>query len=332
MKTSISYSLIAAAMACGFANAQTTAYTTPVGYETLAVAAGVNFLGVRLQQPVVAAGTVSSITATTLTVSGSLDLGVLLNDSTTYILEVVNANGVTQEFIGSAATGSVITTPTDLSAIVTVGNSYKIRSAPTLATTFGANNEAGLETGFFGPGGDIVLLPNPSAPGGFDQYYYDGGLSSWADGDGNAVTGSSIAWNYADGVLISATGSGLAALTISGEVKTAKTNYNLTASSINFLSSVSPAGATLASAFDGSLASIDQGFFGPGGDIFLIPNPSASGGFDQYYYDGGLTSWADASGNPVDGSAISLSSGILISNDGGVADVVNTPPTSYNSL
>jgi uncharacterized protein (TIGR02597 family) len=40
MKTKITYSLLAAAAACGFAQAQTTAYTTPVGYVSLTIPAG----------------------------------------------------------------------------------------------------------------------------------------------------------------------------------------------------------------------------------------------------------------------------------------------------
>lgn len=328
----LTYALLAAAAACGLASAAETAYTTPVGYETLALTTGVNFLGLRLHQPAVAAGSVSAVTSSSITVGSGLDLGALLDDAKVYILEVENANGVTQEFLGSAATGSVLTTPVDLSGKVAINDTYRIRLAPTLASTFGANNEAGLETGFFGPGGDIVLLPNPSAPGGFDQFYYDGGQTSWADVNGSPVDGATIAWNYADSVLVSATGGGLVNLTVSGEVKTANTGYSLSASSINFLSSVSPVGATLSSSFDASLGSIDQGFFGPGGDIFLIPNPSAPGGFDQYYYDGGQTSWADVNGSPIDGSTINLTSGLLISNDGGAADVVNNVPASYSSL
>jgi len=320
-----------AAAACGFANAQTTAYTTPVGYEAVTINTGINFVGVRLQQPVLASGTISAVSNSSITVGNSLNLASLVSSTKTYILEIANANGVTQEFLGSSVSGSVITV-SGLSSQVTVGNSYKVRAAPTLASTFGATNSAGLEAGFFGIGGDIILLPNPSTTGGFDQYYYDDGQTSWADVNGTPVDATTIAWNYADGVVISATGNGLKTLTVSGEVKAAKTAYGLTASSINFLSSVSPAGATLASTFGNSLASIDKGFFGLGGDIFLIPNRATTGGFDQYYYDDGQSSWADVNGTPVDGSAISLSSGLLIANDGAAANIVNNPPTAYSSF
>ncbi len=320
-----------AAAACGFANAQTTAYTTPVGYETLSVQPGFNYLGLRLQRPVIASGTLAAVTSTSITVGASLNLASLLTSSSTYILEISNANGVTQEFLGSAVSGSVIMTPGDLSSKASGGDSYKVRAAPTLASIFGATNTAGLATGFFGPGGDIVYLPNPSAVGGFDQYYYDDGQTSWADSSGTAVDGAQIAINYADGVIVSADGTGASALTVSGEVKTAKTGYSLAAGAFNYLSSIHPAGATLSSSFNDSLGSIDKGFFGPGGDIFYIPNPTAQGGFDQYYYDDGQSSWADSSGSVVNGADISLKSGILIFNDGDVSNVVTTPPTSYGT-
>jgi len=324
----LTYSLFAAALACGLASAvTTTAYTTPVGYETLPVSPGFNYLGLRLQQPVVDAGLIAATSSLSITLSDSPTLV----GTTMYILEVKNANGVTQEFLGSSLSGAVLTTPAGLSALVTVGDSYKLRTAPTLASTFGISNSAGLDTGFFGPGGDIIYLANPSSPGGFDQYYYDNGYSSWANSSSGPVDGNAISWNYADAVVISATGAGLTALTVSGEVKTANTGYSLAANSFGYLSSISPVGATLSSAFDAAVPTLDQGFFGPGGDTIYVPNPIAPGGFDQYYYDSGYSSWANSSG-PVTASSISLPSGVVIYNTGAAADIVNTPPSFYSSL
>jgi len=350
MKSYIPYSLLLAVAACGFQQAKAvTATTTPIGYETLPVAAGFNFLGIRLHQPIVAAGLLTAVTSTSIsdTNTGHTDFTTLAS-GTTYILEIKNANGVTQEFLGSAVTSSSQITTPDLTAVAAVGDAYVIRAAPTLASTFGAANSAGLDTGFFGPGGDLILLPNPATPGGFDQYYYDSGQTSWADINGNPVDGTTIAWNYADSMIISASGAGsdiTNGITVTGEVKigvkdssgnpvanTGGTSYSLTGNSLNFLSSVSPVGATLASAFNGALGTIDQGFFGPGGYIFYIVNPATPGGFDQYYYDGGQSSWADINGNPIDATTVNLTAGILIYDDAASASLVNSPPSSYSSL
>jgi hypothetical protein len=324
MKPIIPFALLGALFAVGAANA---ASTTPVGYETLTLSPGFNYLGLRLHEAAVVSGDIETVTSGTI-VDSDADLGLLLDDAKTYILEVKNASGVTQEFVGSAATGGTINTPFDLSASVAVDDVYTIRPASTLSSVFGAANEAGLDTGFFGPGGDLVLLPDGS--GGFLTYYYDAGASSWADGSGNAVDGSSIAIIYTDSIIISSSGVGASTLVVAGEVKAGPTNQALAASSFNYISSVSPAGATLASAFDAAIPTLDKGFFGPGGDLFYVPD--GSGGFNQYYYDDGLSSWADSSGNAVTAASIALPSGVIVFNDGIAQALLNSPPASYSGF
>jgi hypothetical protein len=50
----LTYSLFAAAAACCFASAQTTAYTTPVGYVTETLAPGrFNLVGLTVHNPTV---------------------------------------------------------------------------------------------------------------------------------------------------------------------------------------------------------------------------------------------------------------------------------------
>lgn len=324
MKPIIPFALLGAFFAVGAAKA---ASTTPVGYETLTLAPGFNYLGLRLHEAPVVSGDIETVTSGTI-VDSDVDLGALLDDTKTYILEVKNAAGVTQEFIGSAAAGGTITTPFDLSGSVAVNDVYTIRPASTLSSVFGAANQAGLDTGFFGPGGDLVLLPDGS--GGFLTYYYDSGASSWADGSGNPVDGSTISIIYTDSIIISSSGAGATSLVVAGEVKTGPTNQALSGSSFNYISSVAPAGATLASAFDAAVPSLDKGFFGPGGDLFYVPN--GSGGFNQYYYDDGLGSWADSGGNAVVASSIDLPSGVIVFNDGGSQGLLNSTPAFYSGL
>ncbi|MGC4015396.1 MAG: hypothetical protein QM755_12900 [Luteolibacter sp.] len=306
------------------------ATTTPVGYETLGIIPGYNFLGLRLQRTPVAAGKISAVTTSSITVGNSLDLGALLDDNTTYILEVSNANGVTQEVLGSAATGSVLTTP-NLSTVVAVNDSYIIRAAATLNSVFGPNDEAGLEQSFSGPGGDVIYLP--TGGGNFNLYYFDTLNASWSDyNTGSAVNGNAIAVNYADSVLIYSNGAGATALTVSGEVKKGATGYALDPG-YNFLGSIYPAGSTLSSALDAAVTagSLDQSFSGPGGDVVYVPD--GAGSFGLYYYDTLNASWSDYNtGSPVTATSISLPSGVLIYNDGASANVVANAPASYSSL
>ena len=301
------------------------ATTTPVGYESLSVATGFNYLGLRLQAAPVVSGTLTAVTSTSVSDS-SQNFGTLLTAGTTYILEIKNANGVTQEFLGSAASGSTITTPANLSGVAAVNDLYTIRAAATLNSVFGPANEAGLDTGFFGPGGDIVYIPD--GLGGFGQYYYDLGQSSWADSNGTALDGGTVPIFYMDGLIISATGP--KSVTVTGEVKKGATGQILPGNSFSYLSSVSPAGATLDSAFTAAVPTLNTGFFGPGGDIFYVPD--GAGGFNQFYYDAGQSSWADSNGSTVDATTISLPSGIVIFNAGDTKTVLNTPPTSYSTL
>ena len=75
MKTSISYSLLAAAMACGLAQGQTTAYTTPVGYVTVDIPANSDSnVGQPLTRPPALQALATSAAAGIVTVPASAGL------------------------------------------------------------------------------------------------------------------------------------------------------------------------------------------------------------------------------------------------------------------
>jgi hypothetical protein len=326
MKTKISFSLLlAAAAASGLALGADTAYTTPVGYETIPVVAGFNYLGVRLHNPVIAAGTFETVTATSVTDTGAV---FSLNAGQIYLIEIDNGSGVLTEIMSSSVSGSTISTTDNLvSSGVTNGVSYKIRSASSLTTIFGATNSAGLTGGFGGiAGADVVFIPNGS--GGFSQFYYDTLANSWADVNGNAVNGSQISIVYTDGLIVS---SGSAqSVVVSGEVKKTPTNV-AAAVGFNYLGSAYPTGATLSSIFTQALPNITQGFGGiAGADVFFVSN--GAGGFNQYYYDSLISSWADVNGNSVNGATINVQSGIIFSNEGTTSNIKLSPPAGYSTL
>lgn len=322
MKPIIPFALLGALLAIGAADA---AATTPVGYETLTIAPGFNYAGLRLQQPTLYAGTFETVTSNSLTDTGAT---FALTAATTYIIEIDNGSGILTQVLGSSASGATITTTDNLSAAgVANGASYTIREAATLSGTFGANNSAGLVGGFGGIGGaDVVFIPDGS--GGFDQFYYDDLEGSWADVNGAAVNGALVPIVYTDSLIVSATGP--LSLVVTGEVKTEPTAA-ATSGGFNYIGSVYPAGATLSSTFDSAVPTLDRGFGGIGGaDVFFIPN--GSGGFNQYYYDDLEASWADVNGAPVNGALINLSSGVIFSNEGGPLSLKLTPPAFYSGL
>lgn len=324
------YAFLAAAAACGLAYSAETAYTTPVGYETLSAASGFNYLGLRLHEAAVAAGTVDTISASSMS-DAAVNFGTVLTGgaATTYVVEFENGSGVIQEITGASASGSTITLSEDVTALVSTGAQYRIRKASTIASVFGLNNSVGLTPGFSGSSGaDVVYIPD--GVGGFGQYYYDEDNASWSDATtGLPVTATSVPIIYPDGIVLFANNS--ETITVSGEVKAVET-LHATQSNFNYLSSVYPAGATLASAFDGAIGSLNQGFSGASGaDVIYVPD--GLGNFGQYYYDGDNVSWSDAtSGLPVTASSINLPSGIIFYNAGGAKNILNQEPASYSSL
>lgn len=329
MKPFIPYSLIAAFAACGLASAQT-ATTTPVGYETLELAAGTNYIGLRLHEETLLAGTVDSIDVDTLT-DAAVDFDSVLvgGANTFYILEIDNGSGAIQELTGLSGNNTELTLTEDITGLVSPGDSYRIRKAATLESVFGASNEAGLAPGFFGTAGaDLVSVPN--GLGGFDDYYYDEDQTTWAKSDASPVAPSEIPLIYADGIVMTMTAP--LDLVVTGEVKTTSV-LHFAASGTNYLSSVFPAGATLESAFGAptTIATLDAGFFGTAGaDLFLIPD--GAGGFDTYYYDEDQTSWASEDATPVDASTVDLPSGFVFVNEGGDLNLLNSAPAGYENL
>ena len=152
-----------------------TASTDPVGYTTETLEQGFNLIGITLHQPVIAAGVIDDVAASSVTENDVTftDAGLLgTSGSATYILEITSGTlaGSIQDI--TAWTANVLTTPDDLLAAgLQVGDTYQIRKASTLADVFGADNSAGLQgvADFNSTNADIVYLTNNS--GGFDRLF-----------------------------------------------------------------------------------------------------------------------------------------------------------------
>ena len=316
MKPVTSFALLSA-LATAAASA---AVTTPVGYNTVDLVNGFNFVGLTLHESVVVSGDLESYGTGTATDS-DVDFDTVLTAGTTYILEVGTPAGISEAV--ASWTGNTLNTSTDLSAVLAGGESYSIRPAATLASVFGADG-GDLSKGFFGPGtSDQIWLFNGT---GYDKYYYDSGtaasggtVATWrqltpVDQD---VDGAAVPIQYPEGFLI--VSSNPKSLVFTGEVKLAPTEVNLV-SGFNFVSSVAPVGATLATAFGVDGDSLRKGFFGPGtGDQIWIFNGT---GYDKYYYDSGtaasggtVATWrqlAPVEQDIADPSAVALPTGYLV--------------------
>jgi hypothetical protein len=309
------FSIIAAAAACGLAQAQTTAYTTPVGYTTKTLKPNIfNLVGVTLHNPTVAAGVLDAETSAPNTVTDNeVDFTATLTGGSTYILEL--ADGTVQEITSWA--GSVLTTPDDISGFVTPGTTkYKLRKASTVSDIFGATNSAALTPsvdGDFTVNTDLVLIFNGAS---FDTIYYindGGGTEGWFDDAGNPAESKVVA--YPESLFVQRVAGSDIDLVVTGEVKTDGTNGVL-AAGFNYLNGVAPAGMTLASS--GLSSSV---LASPDGDYTVVDNvliQNTDGSYTTHFYiddGGGTTGWFDDGGNSTDTAP--LDGGFLLLNVGG---------------
>lgn len=319
------YAFLAAALACGMANAQT-AYTTPVGYTTQELAPNqFNLIGVTLHQPSIAAGVLDAESSNSVT-DNEVNFTTLLAAGGTYVLEL--PNGVIQEVISWS--GSVLTTADNITGSVVPGSTtYILRRADTISSIFGATNSAGLTASADGDltTCDVVQIYNGT---GFDTVYYfnDGaGTEGWFDDANNPAADKAIV--YADGIFVKRVAGSSINLVIDGEVKKVGTSGVL-AAGFNYLGGVSPVGLTLDNSglatsmtpsADGDLTTCDT---------VLLPNGGAY--TTCYYFDdgAGTTGWFDDANNPA--GALSITPGFLILNVGGSSSYSLGVPAAYGSL
>jgi hypothetical protein len=234
MKTSISYSLIAAAMACGLVSAQTTAYTTPVGYYNFAGVAGGNVFVPGVVNSALYAGQLVSATSTTLTVAAAslsanaFDEGAVYS---THYVEVTSGPNAGYVLDILSNTTSVITLADNISALGLTGTeTITVRKHVTLKSSL-ADAEASLAAY-----SDLATF-----------YLADGTSVSYIYGaDGG--TGWSSDFATADGDLRPvAPGTGFilgigadVALTVSGTVKSTPTVVALAAGVVNIVGPLDP--------------------------------------------------------------------------------------------
>jgi len=321
------YAFLAAALACGMANAQT-AYTTPVGYVTHELGANqFNLLGLTVHQPTIAAGVLDAESSSSVT-DTEVNFTTLLTAGSSYVLEL--GDGTIQEI--TAWSGSVLTTPDNITGNVTPATTtYKLRKAATISDVFGpTNNVANLSPDTDGSltGTDTILVLNEL--GNFDTIYYfdDGaGTTGWFDDQGGDATNKRII--YSDGFYVKRAAGAPKTLVISGEVKTSKSGGQLVAG-FNYISSVAPTGLTLGtSGLEAYLAPDADGSFTGTDLLYVLDNGSLVTAY--YFNDGaGTTGWFDDQGG--DATNLKLEGGYLIQSATGPKPFVVNVPAGYSSL
>jgi hypothetical protein len=325
---SINTIMVAALLAPGALFAQTTAKTGPVGYETVTLSTGFNYIGLRLHQPTLAAGALDAVSSGSIT-DNDVNIGALVSPTNTYIVEVKTAtdSGAVAEVLGSAISGGVITTPNNLVAVgAAIADKYVVRQSATIASAFGAANSAGLTPGYgSSAGADVLYVPN--GVGGFASYYYDGDESTWKTTAGAVVTAVNIPLVYLDAIVVFANNP--LSLVVSGEVLR-QSVIQTVSTGFNYIGGVHPAGATLDSSFSTNIPTMSKGYgSSAGADVVYIPN--GLGGFGSYYYDGDESVWKTTAGASVDPTTVNITPGLVYFSNAAY-DLVNKMPTYYSSL
>ncbi len=278
MKSSIATTLLALALT-GASQAQTTVTTTPVGYTTQTLAANrQNLVGINVMTPVIASGSFTAVSGATLTDSNT-NFTQAITAGKTAVLEITSGSGMVPGTVQDFVTwsGNSITLPAAVTGVA-VGNTYRIRLAPTLQEIFPVGTLAGS---VIASTADKVWVP--TGPGTYDRFWYKTGTSAgWrktttGSNDTGAVTGD-VPLLYIDGIIVEKKGTAKD-LVLSGEVKTKGSNVYLTQGQ-NLISIVPPTGSTLFNA--GLQGDIAGSAVASTADIVWVPN--GSGSFNRYWY------------------------------------------------
>jgi uncharacterized protein (TIGR02597 family) len=301
--------------------------TKPVGFVTLNLQTGNNFVGFSLQPSAAFSGafTVSATDRKHIFLTNATVTDDQFNGAAgSYVIEVTTAGaneGLNSVITDTIATGAEVVLNDALPAGVADGSTLTIWKLRTIADAFGATNSAGLTAGTASTA-DLILIPNGAS---YDQYFYSsGGIigTGWRKVSGGSTDRSSVSFYYSDGFIINAKSA--KAVTVTGEVKTGKTSVVLETGN-NFLANLCPvnAGGTSPSVEGRTLGnsglytgSSTTGLLGATSatlaDLVMIWNGSS---YDQYYYStGGIvgTGWRKVSGGTTDRASIALPDGAFV--------------------
>jgi hypothetical protein len=331
MKNKITYSLLLAAASCGVSLGQTTAYTTPVGYTTQTLTANAfNLVGRNVLPPTLVAGKVTGVSGAAVT-DTSANFLTALPVGKTCILEITSgiASGTVQEFV--TWTADTITLPAAVAGIA-ANDSYTVRIAPTLQTTFPVGTLTGSP---LATNADKVWVPN--GVGGYVKYWYKtviapvGWHTTTSGINDTGVVVGDIPLISIDGVLIEKKGAA-GSLVQSGEVKTTGSNV-LVNPGFNLISINPPVGLTLfTSGLNGDILGSP---LATNADKVWVPN--GLGGYTKYWIKTVIapTGWhttttgVNDTGLAVD---VALPSSVFIERKGGAKVLTMDVPAGYSNL
>lgn len=320
------YSLLAAALACGMAQGAATAYTTPVGYVSLgnsgAIPATTDMtLAIPLDRSAAYAGTTSSVSGSTLTLAGTPGFTVNQYTATPHVLKIESGTASGLVALISANTADTVTVlfqNSDSFAGVVATDKVSIRPAWTVKSLFAGNTlpnfcELGVWEGSVG----TDLAP--------DKVYYNFN-GDWFDQSDDSDANNIVVYPNEGFRLRNTSAVAISNLVISGEVPTANSRVFVNGDAVQNDTRIS--------------------YFSPVEEIIGVANMGA-GNFDQllafdvtasgldnapaftYYYFGG--SWFDAADDSDVTNTLKLQPGqaYIYRSEAGRADTLLSDQPTY---
>jgi hypothetical protein len=253
----------------------------------------------RMVSPIQYAGTVSSIQTTSLTdTNANWVVGQFGTNGTQAYVEFNNG---WMADIAKSTTSTTLALAGNLTGVVSVGDSYRIRAHFTIASLFGTNNETGLMSGGNTAQADNIMLLVPQTQQSLTIFYYDDGIShGWLTADYNSA--ANLVVYPEQGLLVRRVASGDRSLYVCGTTKTGVTvapvepGYNLVGTLKNLTNltlgalNIYTGDPTTGLASGGNTA---------GSDTLLVVQADGTTSTYFYYKDtSGNQGWLDANYNP----------------------------------
>jgi hypothetical protein len=326
MKTKLSLlGIIASLGAVVTVSAQDSAVTKPVGYHTETILGDAfTLLGINVGNAVAAAGDFDADSAQ----DNDVDFTTLLTDGTQYTVQ----NTATGE--SAAVTEWDANTLTSTLGNISSGDSYEVRADATVASIFGAGNEAGLGEGS-ATSADIIWIPQ--ADGSFRQIYRSeanpifGIPAQWSE-IGQGGDKADVILPFDAGIFIQRRQADPIDIVFVGHVRTNATTLNLFANQFNFVNRVLPVGITLGESGIETAASWKAGSSTTADMIWL---PDGAGGYSQFYFSeanpifGIPAQWSQV-GAGGDKSSTELTAGYAIQKRGDAGKVTVAVPSDLD--
>lgn len=305
--------------------AQSTATTDPVGFSTLSIAAAVGanpsytFGGIGMTRPVAYQGSAETATGGTTTL---IDAQANWVDNQfngplsaiTHYLEITSgpAAGTTYDIVATNDAANSLTLSQPLAGSVLAGVSFKVRQHWTIASVFGAANEAGLLAGTAATA-DQILIFNGT---GYDSYFFRSAVSDWRLVGDNITPRGGVILYPDDGVTVKRNGATAVNVTLMGAVKVGQTSFPVFTGN-TFIANPFATSMTLASCgvYTGNSATGLAGGTASSADKLLIWNGT---GYDSYFWRSAANGWRKVGDNITDvgTTPIPLNSSVVIQRTG----------------